>query len=336
MNRATARAKLESLATLLDRTMQRSYLRMLKTVRDEVSLAQAVRAIERGDVTGAVDAILTGMGRATAGLRASLEASFTQAARSYMRTTIPVALQTAFTPGSPAAATVFRELDLRLIGPISTSFEEGLRQAVTSGLLRGASPLAIAREARATVGFTSYDVSLIEGFRLKLLSGDYTGALTSALRDRRFDGTLRRAREGELTLTVDRISAMTERYAQALESWRAETWSRTAALQATRGAQYASWAQSADDAGIDQHTMTKTWVATLDDRVRDEHAEAHGLTVPFDDLFPVDGGVLIPGEGVYNCRCTMIVNVLPQRTRTAGSFADVSRATRSERFAGAA
>ena len=333
MNRATARAKLESLASLIDKSMQRSYLRMLKTVRDEVALARAVRAIERGDVTGAVEAILNGMGRATAGLRASLESSFSQAARSYMRTSLPATLRTVFTPGSPAAATVFRELDLQLIGPITRSFEEGLRAAVTSGLLRGSSPLAIAREARASVGFTTYDVSLIEGFRLKLLSGDITGALASALRDRRYDGTLRRARDGELTLTVDKISAMTERYAQALESWRAETWSRTAALQATRASQYASWAQGAQDAGVDPHTMTKTWVATLDDRVRDEHAEAHGITVPFDEPFPVDGGVMVPGENVYNCRCTMIVNVLPRNTRTAGSFADVSRASRSERFA---
>lgn len=59
--------------------------------------------------------------------------------------------------------------------------------------------------------------------------------------------------------------------------------------------------------------LKKTWVATLDDRVRDSHAELDGETVAIDE--PFSNGLMCPrdpdGEPaeVYNCRCTMIAQI---------------------------
>ncbi|MCK9629339.1 MAG: phage portal protein [Bacteroidales bacterium] len=53
----------------------------------------------------------------------------------------------------------------------------------------------------------------------------------------------------------------------------------------------------------------KTWIATLDDRVRDSHAALHGQTLPIDE--PFANGLLYPGAAgggageVINCRCTI-------------------------------
>lgn len=58
--------------------------------------------------------------------------------------------------------------------------------------------------------------------------------------------------------------------------------------------------------------LTKTWLATLDDRTRDTHADADGQTVAYDEPFDVGGDSLdYPGdpsgsaEEVVNCRCSV-------------------------------
>lgn len=63
-------------------------------------------------------------------------------------------------------------------------------------------------------------------------------------------------------------------------------------------------------------TVTKTWVATLDDRTREAHAEADGQTVGLDEPFNVDGEDLeYPGDdagdiaNTINCRCSVIYGI---------------------------
>ena len=88
---------------------------------------------------------------------------------------------------------------------------------------------------------------------------------------------------------------------------------RTFARTSITGAQNAgrqAQMEDAEDMGI---ILKKRWVATLDDRTRDLHADLDGQEVPVDEPFKVDGYEIdFPGdpsaepEMVYNCRCTMI------------------------------
>lgn len=64
----------------------------------------------------------------------------------------------------------------------------------------------------------------------------------------------------------------------------------------------------AKDAGAD---VVKQWDATLDDRTREEHAEADGQIREIDEPFDVGGEqIMMPGEGsaenCINCRCHML------------------------------
>lgn len=68
----------------------------------------------------------------------------------------------------------------------------------------------------------------------------------------------------------------------------------------------------AKDAGAD---VVKQWDATLDDRTREEHAEADGQIREIDEPFDVGGEqIMMPGEGsaenCINCRC----HILPRAT----------------------
>jgi uncharacterized protein with gpF-like domain len=56
----------------------------------------------------------------------------------------------------------------------------------------------------------------------------------------------------------------------------------------------------------------KRWVTTIDGRQRATHEAMHGTEVQIDQLFPVDGGVQVPGENAYNCRCVCLYRMKPR------------------------
>lgn len=72
--------------------------------------------------------------------------------------------------------------------------------------------------------------------------------------------------------------------------------------------------EEAEELGIQ---MQKTWIATLDDRTRDAHAELDGVSVDVsEDFVNSIGSIAFPadpncpdGANVYNCRCTMISSI---------------------------
>ena len=115
----------------------------------------------------------------------------------------------------------------------------------------------------------------------------------------------------------------------ATVSKRAETIARTETLRAYSIAQAASLRQIADYVP----NLKKQWLATLDDRVRPAHRQAHGQIRDWDEPFAVDEEELMyprdPGgspENTINCRCVVVPVlsevdeelglILPSGTRT--------------------
>jgi len=77
-------------------------------------------------------------------------------------------------------------------------------------------------------------------------------------------------------------------------------------------------AEFEDGTTMSNYEGTKTWVAILDDRTRDAHAEADGQEVGMDEPFSVGGeSLMYPGddnldaspENLINCRCDMVFSL---------------------------
>ncbi len=89
--------------------------------------------------------------------------------------------------------------------------------------------------------------------------------------------------------------------------------------------------KEAEEKGI---VYEKQWMATNDDRTRESHAELDGVSVPVDEPFP--NGLMYPGdmsgdaEEVYNCRCSMVRNLIGFRS-TDGDVVEVGDIERYER-----
>lgn len=88
---------------------------------------------------------------------------------------------------------------------------------------------------------------------------------------------------------------------------RARTIARTESHSASMTGQHMAIEEAGDELGLE---LTKTWVATNDDRTRESHLEANGQTVRFSEDFDVGGAALSypgdpdgPPEEIINCRC---------------------------------
>lgn len=111
-------------------------------------------------------------------------------------------------------------------------------------------------------------------------------------------------------LQGDSIGDFTDRFMRVMENNRdsAVRNARTAVTSARNAGKQDRY----DDLAEQGCEITKIWVATNDDRVRDAHWEADGQEVPYDEPFIVDNEELMyPADSngsprnVYNCRCTM-------------------------------
>lgn len=104
------------------------------------------------------------------------------------------------------------------------------------------------------------------------------------------------------------IAELAERVSTVMEDRirsSAETIARTETISAFNAGTAEAWQQS----GV---VSKKGWLATLDPRTREAHAEAHGQVVGLDEPFIVGGEALMyPGDSsgspdnIINCRCTM-------------------------------
>lgn len=106
------------------------------------------------------------------------------------------------------------------------------------------------------------------------------------------------------------IPDLAERVQHALDvaEVRAVTIARTEVVGASNAGSY-----DAVTALADYGPTSKQWVATVDTRTRETHAEADGQVVPLDEPFDIGGYPLDfpgdpagPAEEVVNCRCTLI------------------------------
>jgi hypothetical protein len=309
------RRALDTLRRRADRftpVLRTAFLRGLEKVRNAADLTAAADALRSGNVDAAVLALFPPESRATLDSDLNVDAIrvLLSNAKQTMATEVPSALRVKIDGPSPAVMEALDRIASRDVAPIIEGTEEGLRDVLRSGLRRGLHHTAIAREAQFAIGLSSYDISLIETFELQL-RGDPTTALQRALRDRRFDSTVRKAADAVTELTDPQVATMREAYAARLHRWRAETYSQTTVLNSLREGQLSTWRTIADEQGISRGRLFKFWICTMDGRERQTHHDMHERGVPVDEpwIVPGVGPVMTPGDNEYNCRCAQVVRL---------------------------
>ncbi|HXU02762.1 MAG TPA: phage minor head protein, partial [Polyangia bacterium] len=226
-----------------------------------------------------------------------------------------------FNVRNPAAKHYLFERSSTKVTQIIADQRDMIRTFLAAGMEAGNNPRTMAldlvgrvnpatgRREGGHIGLTSSQEAWVRNYRDELTNLD-AGALTRALRDQRFDSTIRAAIAAGEPIPDGTISAAVTNYKNRALRYRAETIARTEAMTSLHEAQSQAVDQAIAD-GIDRGDIRYTWHATHDDRTRDSHAAMDLETVGEGELFVTGAGNLLeypgdpngPPEEVINCRC---------------------------------
>ncbi len=283
-------------------------LRAFGILRDTLSARELERLVSSGDVDGAIKAALSDaiLDQAFAPFRAEIR-SVTEKGFAYFTRDLPRGGTVGGAPAvlfdylSPKVIEAVRGIDTKVMTTLRADVREVVRAHIENGLRDGVNPRVIARDLRPIIGLAPNQAEAVRNFEASLRNGDFAKARGYKLRDKRFDGTLRKAEP----LTAQQIDTMTEAYRRKFIAWNAETNARTATLDSFKASQRLAWDAGKANGLFEGLTLFKRWSGVLDDREREEHVAMEGETVPLDS--PYSNGEMIPGESTFNCRCLSVV-----------------------------
>lgn len=319
---------LSDLAEQMTPMMRRAFYVALANVRRGAARSSLERALERGNLDEAVSLLL-----GSASDDYVLWASLADAKRSTVVSlghTVSAAVpmvRVAVGPPHPFlwnshTAPIGRVLEAEgaaLVREVSRATRQGVREYLIAGVTAGKNPRALIPElvgrvadgkrAGGIIGLTAQQTRAVSNYRLALERAQYarsenTDALARALRDKRWDGVVRRSMRDGAPIPKEQIDRMVDRYSARMLAYRAETIARTEALRSMQVAQQLVWEQAVTSGVVDASVVTKTWMTSRDERVRHSHSVMHGVTIPFHAMFqPDDTGPIWAPPRAVNCRC---------------------------------
>lgn len=298
---------LEQLLSSLEPKIRRAFIEAVNSLKDKSTIQEIFRLVEAGNLSAAMDIIerhITSFASSTI----SFYSLSGQVAALTLSNLLGVVIS--FDQTNYRAVRMMQEARLRLIREFSDEQRNAIREIMVRGIGAGTNPLTQARDFRNLIGLTQRQTMAVMNFR-RLLEEGSADALTRALRDRRFDSTIRSAIRGDKVLSADQINMMVERYAERMRNLRAETIGRTEALRAVNMGNYEMFQQAIENGDININEVVQEWITAQDERVRGSHATMHGQKRPFGVPFESGAGnaLLFPGDPnapaseVINCRC---------------------------------
>lgn len=310
-------ARINRLLARLQPNVARSLLRSFELIRASMTDAELTRLVQ----SGGVERILAGDGplseqalaRAFLPVKIELREAVEAAFASFVRD-IPKGESIGFNILNPRILDAVRTMETRVTARLTEDVQGAVRAYTEDALVRGVGPRDLARHLRDVVDLAPNQVKAIANFRRMLTSGD-PEALTRALRDKRFDATLKRVLGAEgKSLSREQVDRMVEAYQRKMVAFNSESQARTATLQAQKTGQRLSYEDAIERGVIDRERLMKEWRTVRDSRVRPEHREMEGEVVHFDA--PFSNGQMVPGDGDWNCRCRARYFVRPKNQQS--------------------
>lgn len=220
---------------------------------------------------------------------------------------------------NPSAVDYLSENLPDLIRQISKDQMAAVQRILLDGVNAGDTGPEIAREIRNVVGLTEAQAQWVANFRDQLESGKVGGY--TPVDERRLSASDSSQAANEFyadEINPDRVDELVDAYSTSLLNKRAMDIAITELHDAMIQGQDDLWGQAVDLGYLDPELTRRYWLATDDDRVRDDHAavpdmnpDGVGLDEPFQTPW---GDATNPGDGppdeAIRCRCTVYLEFL--------------------------
>lgn len=307
--------------TTITARVRKAFLESVDRLAAQIDIGKLRDLLQQGRVSealGVVDAQLVSAGMQPIGAAST-------AATVWAGQQAALALTASFAPGqaafhfgitNPETVRYLRDYEMSLVRGLTQDALGSVRTVISAGVTEGRGPIDIARDVRQFIGLTPSQTQAVMNYRRALENLD-RNALDRALRDQRFDPTVRTAIGNGASLSPDYIDKLVERYQQRMLKFRSETIARTEAIRAVNAGNVQLWKQAAADGKVDAAGVTKKWLATHDGRTRHAH-----LTIPYlnpdgvglDEPFKSElGPIRFPGDpnataaNTIRCRCALFI-----------------------------
>lgn len=297
-----------ALAAKMSPRLRDAFIASMADLVNSVSLAEVIRLLEAGRIEQLID--LAPESTQLSAFREAIQEAVASAGK--FRYDSLAATGGRFDLFDPRAVQFIQTYSFNLIRQIKSGLREAIRESVTVGIQLGQNPRETAREIKSisTFGLNSTQRRAVRNFKRMLQQGD-PEALTRELRDKRYDGTLRRAFRTGSGLTKEQVNKMTEAYERKMLAYRAEMISRTEALRALSAGQRLAWEQNITENRLDRSTIRRTWIVARDERLCQICAPIPSLNpkgVGFDEPFATPDGPMMDPPIHPHCRCTIMIS----------------------------
>jgi hypothetical protein len=265
-------------------------------------ISEALEVVEAaiGRFAGATNTVFIGAGESTAG---------------FIGGALNVIID--FDQVNTRAVNIMRQNRFRLVTQFTQDQARATRAALVDGITRGLNPLDQARNFRSSIGLTERQVEAVNNYR-RLLRSNSSESLTRQLRDRRFDGSVRRSISTGEALSDAQIDRMVGRYNERSLVFRSEVIARTEALRAVHEGSDEMFAQAFESGDLNPEQVIQQWLTASDGLVREPahtfmHLQERRVGVPFDSgignqlRFPGDASA--PAKDVVMCRCVVTTRI---------------------------
>lgn len=305
--------------------LRAAFLASIRDITDSAVIGEIADAIQAGDIDRAVRAV--GVEPAafrplSAAVESAYETGGVWTAKQFSR---PVgSAQVRFDVRNSRAEAWLRDYSSNMVTNITSEQLGLIRSTIFDGMAAGTGPRNIALDLVGRIDpVTGKRTGGIVG-----LNGPQERALTNArrdltelnenyfnreLRDKRFDGTVRKAIDSGTPLSQTQIDNISQRYSDNLLQWRGETIARDQSLTALNNSQQEALQQLLDKGNVDQQDVVREWDSARVRRTRETHRDMDGqkvgATEPFTTpsgaklMFPGDSSLGAPPEETINCHC---------------------------------
>lgn len=305
-----SQARIDAVLAKAEPAVRRAFLAAIEQHKLNINLRALADALERRDIQAAL-AIAQITPAMLFPLDAEITATFVAGGQMVAAAAPKFAVSFGFDGRATRAEQWARTNAAGLVADIVQGQREALQNMIGDRLGAGSAPAPLARQIRSVVGLAPGQVQTVINVRgdLESLSTNY---FSRTLRDKRFDGVVRRAIASGSALSVADVERITARYAERSLAHRATVISRTESLNALRAGRSEGVQQALDQGAADG--VRKRWSSSGDNRVRQDHADMDGQERDMDEPFEApDGSVMMePGDSslgagadqIIQCRCT--------------------------------
>ncbi|MBM7328717.1 head morphogenesis protein [Agrobacterium sp. S2] len=331
LKRLTPRERFEQLITSYEPILRAAFMAAVDDIRSNIVLRRIVERLEKGDISGAIDAMFieeAAFNPLEEALRQAFNAGGVDTVSNMPTLKDPdgYAIVIRWDARNVAAESWLLDHSSYLVTNIISDQREAIRTTLTESLARGDNPTKAAKAIvgpvnRATgrreggiLGLTSQQAQFVQNARDELLSGDSAllrNYLERGRRDKRFDRTIAKAIRDGKALTADQVEKITGRYAAGLLKLRADTIALNETFQAMAAAKDMAFRQQIENGNLSAGVVTKTWRHTPQEHGRLQHIAMNGQKVGYDQPFVAPDGTQImyphapgtPARHAIGCKC---------------------------------